>query len=349
MHSRWWLGSLVGSASIVAPLAVLVLIVGSGSSFSTDRILLGFLIDLVVVLGLQMFMGMTGIVSLGHVGFMALGAYTSALLTTPPETKLLFIPDAPGLIRDVSMGFAPAILIAVALAMAVGVVVGLAVTRLSGLAASLATYGFLVAVAGVIVGLKTITLGARTFGGVPLYTTPARAFLAVALAVLIGRLVRDSMLGLGLRASREDETAAGASGVDVTMSRLKVWVLSGAVSAAGGALYAHFVGSLSTTPFGLTRTLLYLTMAIVGGSTISGAVVGVTTVTALVEVFRRFAGLSTFNAGGAELNVTVLTPVLLALLILLVVKFLPRGLLGIWELDEWVARVWRARRAATAK
>ena len=344
--TKWWMRSLVGGASIVIPLAVLVLIAGSGSSLTTQRILLGFLIDVVVVLGLQMFMGLTGILSLGHVGFMAIGAYTAALLTTPPETKILFIPDAPHLILNANLGFVPATAVAVVLAMVVALVVGVVISRLSGLAASLATYGFLVAVVGVIVSLKTITLGARTFGGVPLYSTPAIALLIAGLFVFVGRLVRDSMLGLGLRASREDVTAASGSGVDVSASRLKSWILSGGVAATGGALYAHFVGSLSPTPFGLSRTLLYLTMAIVGGSTISGAVVGVTTVAAVIEGLRRFGGVNTFDAGGAELNVTVLTPVVLAVFILLVLKFLPRGILGAWELDEWIERSWRARRAA---
>ena len=336
--SNWWMRSFIGAASIAVPLAVLVLIAGSGSSDAEQRILLGFLIDLVVVLGLQMFMGLTGILSLGHVGFMAIGAYTAALLTTPPETKLLFIPDAPALILNAHLDFFPATVVAVVLAMAVALIVGIVISRLTGLAAALATYGFLVAVAGVIVSLKTITLGARTFGGVPLHATPAIALLGAVFFVFVGRIVRDSMLGLGLRASREDVTAATAGGVDVTSSRLKSWILSAAVAAVGGALYAHFVGSLSPTPFGLSRTLLYLTMAIVGGSSISGAVVGVVTVTAITETLRRVGGVTTFSAGGAELNVTVLTPVVLAMFVLLVIKFLPRGILGVWELDEWIAR-----------
>lgn len=343
-----WTGPLVGTAVLIVVL-LLVVVVAEGFASAADRnIVLAFLINLTIVVGLQTFVGNSGVMSFGHVGLMALGAYTAALVTTDVAIKEFAIPRAPDFLQTLSLGWVSGALIAVALTALVAFVVGIPIVRLSGAAAAVATLGLLVIVFVVLSNFDQLTRGAKAFYGAPEYTTPYRALVCASIALLAARLFRESRTGLSLRSSRQDPLAARASGVRVARARLAAWTLSAALVGLGGALYAGFIPSLTPKDFYFDLTFIIVTMVIVGGSSTSAAVVGAAIVTVLTELLRRVEGgftLGPIDVGDAP----GLSTLGVGFLIILTMMLRPQGLLGRWELDELAVRARRrlARRRET--
>lgn len=344
-HPRWWVRSTVGSAELVALLGIVVVVVSAFGSATDVRILKSFLISLVGAVALQAYTGPSGVISFGHAGFIALGAYGSALFTANPSIKAAAIPDAPAFILTSQLPFLPAIGIGVAVAVVVAAVVGPTFIRLSGAAAAVATLGLMVVVYTVLSNADWLTRGSRAFSGIPPYATTAWCFAAAAFVILIARLLRDSDLGLGLRSSRDDAISAEASGVDVRRARFVAWVVSAGLAAISGALYAHFVLAILPHAFYFQMTFLIVTMVIVGGHSITGAVAGATVVTLLAELLRRAE--NGIQIGGFQLTEAPgLTTIVLALMIVTILTLRPQGMLGRWEIDELIARLPARRRAA---
>jgi branched-chain amino acid transport system permease protein len=163
-----------------------------------------------------------------------------------------------------------------------------------------------------------------------------------------GRLFRESRSGLTLRASREDPLAAAALGVDVVRLRLGAWVLSGALMGCGGALWAQYNLAFGPRQFFFAQTFSILAMLVVGGiASVSGAVLGAAVVTVATEVLRRV------EDGGADVGpvhlpaIQGLTPIAVALLILVVLRLRRDGLAGLSEIDDAVVRLRGRRREAT--
>jgi len=346
MSQKWWLRALIGSAQILVLVSLIVAGVSLLGSSTDQRILTVFLINLIAAIGLQIYTGTSGIISFGHVGFMALGAYGSALFTADPAIKAMGIPNAPDFILTSAMGFLPAMLIGVGVAAIVAAVIGRVFVRLGGSAAAVATLGFMVMVFTVLSNAEEWTRGAKAFSGIPAYTTMGWCMGAFAVILVIARLLRESDTGLGLRSSRDDAIAAQASGVDVVNSRYVMWVASAACSAVAGALYAHYIGAILPKAFHFELTFLIVTMVIVGGQSITGAIVGTLLITILAEALRRLE--NGFSLGSFSLSEAPgLTTAVLALLIVFTLTMRPQGLVGRWELDDLTMR-WLAKRRAAA-
>ncbi len=342
-HPKWWLRALVGSAELVVLLGIVVLVVSALGSPTDLRILKGFLISLTGAVALQVYSGTSGVLSFGHVGFIALGAYGSALFTASTKIKAAAIPDAPAFVLTSQLPFLPAIMIGIAVAVVLAVLTGPTFVRLSGAAAAVATLGLMVVVHTVLSNADWLTRGSRAFSGIPPYATTLWCFGAAAVVILIARLVRDSAYGLGLRSSREDLIAAEASGVNVERARLVAWIISAGLAAISGALYAHFVLAILPAAFYFQMTFLLVTMVILGGYSVTGAVVGSVVVTILAEALRRAEnGISV--AGFQLTEAPGLTGVVLALIIVLILTLRPQGMLGRWEIDELLARAFRRGR-----
>ncbi len=347
-HPKWWVRALIGSAELILLLGLLVLVVLAIGSATDVRVVKSFMISLVGAVALQVYSGPSGVLSFGHVGFIALGAYGSALFTANPQIKAAAIPDAPAFILTSQLPFLPAILIGIAVAVVLAVLIGPTLVRLSGAAAAVATLGLMVVVYTVLSNADWLTRGSRAFSGIPPYTNTAWCFGAVAFAIVVARLMRDSYFGLGLRSSREDLIAAEASGVDVQRARFVAWVVSAGLAAISGALYAHFVLAILPNAFHYEMTFLIVTMVILGGYSVTGTVAGAIVVTILAELLRRaehgisFGGVRLTEAPG-------LTGIVLAMIIVLILTLRPQGMLGRWEIDELLARLNRKRREPAAE
>ncbi|WP_395020601.1 branched-chain amino acid ABC transporter ATP-binding protein/permease [Dongia sp.] len=339
-----WRNPLLGGLLLALPLVLLAVLFSQFGGASLQRTYTLFLINLIAVLGLGLFSGNSGILSFGHVAFIGLGAYLSGILTLPLDTKASTLPNLPAFLASVEWGLPPALIVTMIAVALIGAVIGLPIARMGGAAAVIATLGLLMIVHGIIIGASDFTRGSNAFLGVPRLTGIWTALVVAVPILLAARAFRDSKTGGQLRASREDETAARAIGVNVVKRRLLAWTLSAGIAAAAGVLLAHFLGAFSPSKFYFDDTLTLLTMLIVGGmTTVSGAVLGTVAVTLTIEILRRVeSGMDLFGYRTPE--VFGVTEAGLCLLILFVMYKRPAGLFGRLELGE----AWLRRRSAGA-
>lgn len=318
--AAWPALSLIAIVAIVTWLATL----GTGAQQRTATLML---VNVVLVVGLYVFVGNSGIVSFGHVTFMAIGAYVSGLLTIPVLTKAAQFEGLPAFVADAELGTLPGTIAPALVAAVVALVVSIPVMRLAGLAASIATFALLL-ITNVVLG----QVGSSTFVGLPLDTTLEYALLWAIVAIVIAALFQASGPGLRLKASREDEIAARAAGVNVERERRIAFVLSAFVVGIGGSLFGHLQGAFSPDTFFLQATFLMVVMLVVGGiNSLAGAVVGTIVVSAILEGLRRVEeGIS---LGVVDIPARPgLREVGLGVLLVLILAFRPEGLFGSREI-----------------
>jgi branched-chain amino acid transport system permease protein len=329
-------------AVIVVPIVLLALVANLFFDDSAVLTTTRFLIYVMAVIGLGLFWGNSGILSLGHVAFVALGAYISAILTLDPFIKETELPALPQFLETAQLGLFPATLITIAIVTLIAVVLGLPLLRLTGAAFVIASFGMLVIVYVVLNAAREYTRGAQALfgltGEVSLWTALAWAVVMI----VVARLYRDSAAGLQLRASREDDLAARATGVNVEVRRMQAWVLSAIPMAVCGVLLGQFLSAFSPQVFYINLTVTVIAMVIVGGLTVvSGAVAGTALIIVLIEVLGRLD--NGFSLGIAEFpSVVGLTQIGLGVVILLTLYLRRDGLVGTLEPDERA----RARRAS---
>jgi len=291
------------------------------------RVIFG-LVNLVAVVGLYIFMGNSGLLNFSAVGFMAIGAYTSALLTMLPTMKHTFLPDLPLWLGDAHLPPLAGAFAGGGVAATVALVVGWPLMRLTGIAVGIATLSLLIIIYIVIGNWTSLTGGQQSLMGLPAYVGLWTSALFAAGAILLAFVYQETRFALALRAAREDEVAARASGVHVLRERLTAFVLAAFVSGVGGALFGHFIGTLRVESFYLDPTFLFISMLVVGGMrSLSGAVVGTLVISVLTELLRLAeAGVTLPFAATKVAAPAGLGDVLLAALMLLIILFRPQGI-----------------------
>jgi len=283
-------------------------------------------ITLIVVLGLQMFSGNSGVLSFGHIAFMAIGAYVSALLTIPPDIKkftYLSMPSWLGYwILPAKLSPLEATLAGAGFAMLFAAITAPAIVRLAGVEAGIGTLAILVIVYVFDVQTSAITRGTSTQIGVPKTTTFVMVLVWALIFVGVAFAFKQSRRGLKLRASRENWRAARSVGVRVPIERALAWILSGFVVGVAGALYGHYFVTFGPDDFyfnqGFNIVLVSIAMLVVGGMTsVTGAVVGCYFVTVIYEAFRRWEvnGLDGVRPPSGTANF-ILAAILLATLVM---------------------------------
>jgi branched-chain amino acid transport system permease protein len=258
-----------------------------------------------VVIGLNLLMGYTGQISLGHAGFFGLGAYASAVLTSryewPPLLALI-------------VGALATALLAWAIARPV--------LKLRGHYLAMATLGL-----GIIISIVIVNEGTWTGGpdGMSVsafsvfgfeFTDEKRWYGLAALVLLVlswcALNLIDAPAGRALQAIHGSEVAARVAGIDVTASKVRVFVLSAALASAMGSLSAHYVGFVTPGLAGFFHSIELVTMVVVGGmASVFGSIVGALILTMLPQLLSTFEGWETVVYG------VILT---------LTMIFLPKGL-----------------------
>ena len=306
-------------------LLVVVVASGTGSSAFEARVTTQMVL-LIVVVGIYSFIGTSGVVSFGHISFMAIGAYVGALLTVPHTMKRFLLPDLPDFIQATELAPPLATLIGGGAAALFAAVVGFPLMRLSGLAAAIAMFALLLVVNTVIGETESVTRGYKSLSGIPFFVTPYGALAWAVAFVFIVFWFQNTRYGLRLRASREDEFGARAAGVSIAAHRYLALILSAFIVGVGGALYGGVLGSVSPKSFFIEITFTTIVMLVLGGMhSLSGAVVGAIVISAFAEVLRiveRGADLG-FLAFGAIPGLQLLGTSALGLIFVL---FRPRGL-----------------------
>jgi branched-chain amino acid transport system permease protein len=241
------------------------------------------LVNAVVAIGLNLLSGYTNQLSFGHAGFLAIGAYTAALLT-------IHAPAVPVPLTLIGAGVLTA---------AVGLAFGVPCLRLSGLYLAMATLAFGFVITEAILGLEGLTRGADglrvpsgRLGAWPLATDTARYYLVAAVTVLLvaaaSNLAR-TRTGRALLAIRESEIAAEASGVPVARYKTIAFGVSAFYTGVAGGLFAFVVGFLSPDAFDVFLSVDFVVMIIVGGlGSVPGSIVGAAVVTLLHDSLAAF-------------------------------------------------------------
>lgn len=312
---------------LIAPLFLLALFVSVFGGALLERITIVLFINLALVLGLQVFMGNSGVLSFAQMGFMGIAAYASILFSMTPQMKSIALPNLYPILMDIQLPFFLALLIGTVAATVIAAVVGFPLMRLST-AAPIATFALLVIIHRVLINWDKVTNGARTIFGIERFTTLWLSAAFGILFVLIAYWFREATVGLKLRASREDNHAAASIGINIVVVRWLAFILSAVMTGVAGVLWAHFIVSFSPVSFYIKQTFLIVTMLIIGGTgSVSGAVVGALVVTAIFEGLRgvenaiNLANILPFTVSG-------LTEVMLSTALIVILIIRPAGITG---------------------
>lgn len=265
----------IGPLLAVIATLVIVALIGQTTSVSTQQDFITALVSAVIVYGLYIFVGNSGVISFGHISFVALGAFAAGEMTIPTGPKQLVLPGLWSVIAKNSISSFESLILAAVLGGLYALIVGIPLMRLSGIAAGIATLAVLGITNNVFSYWTKIGPGVTTLSLVPVTTTIFEALAGAVFAAIVAFAYQRSRRGRLLRASREDPAAAQAIGVNITRERLIAFTLSGMIAGLGGALLVHQLGSLVTSQVYLDLTFLTLAMLVIGGSaSLWGATVG---------------------------------------------------------------------------
>ena len=323
--------SVIRQTMLTPIILIVVLLVMAALSYqfgtrAFNRTAVEMFINIMVVVGLYVFVGNSGLLSFGHISFMCLGAYMTAWLAIPPVMKSITLKGLPSWLLHTQLPMWVATPISGLFAALFALVVGRVIMRLSGIAASIATFGLLGVVNNVYSNWDSVTGGQGSIVGIPPTMNVWIGWLGAAVAIVIAYLYAISRSGLALRATRDESVAASASGIDIVRERLIAFVVSAFIIGIAGALYAHFLSIVNPGAFYLRTTFITLSMLVVGGMySLSGAVTGVVTISVLIELFRNLEkgiSLGAFKValpnGVQEIAIGIITIVIL--------MYLPTGL-----------------------
>ncbi len=288
------------------------------------------LIAIVLAVSLNVVNGFTGQFSLGHAGFMAVGAYTAAKVT-------LAFGDAP--LLGLPLGLSQQIIFALALAAAMllsavaGLIVGVPSLRLRGDYLAIVTLGFGMIIGSIIENVPALG-GAIGLSGLPAYTSVTWAGMAAVATVVVARRIAISTQGRALFAIREDEVAAEAMGVDTTGYKVRAFVISAAFAGLAGGLIVHKVQLATPASFGFVRSFEVVVLVVLGGlGSITGAVLSATFLTVILEVLRTLLG---------EFDKYRMVVYAVMLIVLMLLR--PQGLFGtkeLWDLPLFRKLPWK--------
>ncbi len=280
-------------------------------------------INVTLAVSLNLINGFTGQFSIGHAGFMAIGAYASAWITVTFGDRVRevvgFLPEVG---RD-SVLLLVALAVGALLAAVAGFFVGVPSLRLRGDYLAIVTLGFGEIIRVFILNIDTVG-GARGYSGIPKLANFFWIWLFAAISVLVVSRTVKSSFGRTLIAIREDEIAAEAMGVDTTRSKVISFVVSSAMAGVAGGLFGHYLMYLHTNSFTFIKSFEIIIMIVIGGlGSITGSVLGAVLFICLTEILREAAQFRM---------------ILFSLLLIVIMIVRPQGILGHRELIDFFRR-----------
>lgn len=284
-------------------------------------------INVILTLSLNLINGYMGEFSVGHAGFMAVGAYVSSILTTMVLPAGLHQYMFPLVVLAGGVGAA-----------LVGLVVAIPSFKTRGDYLAIVTLAFLMIVKSVFENIDAVG-GPRGIPGVPKLTTMPWTFFWVVLAILVIRNFVYSNFGRGVLSIREDEIASDLMSVNTRQIKLLAFTLSSFFAGIAGALFAHVLQFISPRVFDIIKSTDILIMVYLGGiGSITGSIIGATIYTVLLEVLRPLG---------------MWRMVLMPLVLVLLMIFRPRGIMGMREMRWFIPNIdltavknWRKRKEA---
>ncbi len=261
------------------------------NSFQQGVIILAC-INIIAVLGMSVLTGFTRLFSFGNAGFMAIGAYTSAILSVK-----LHLP------------FAITMICGAILAGVISFLLGSLTIRLKGDYFLITCLGFGESIRVLFNYIQPVTGGASGFSGIPGTTSVLIAVICAAAAFVIAWTFIHSKFGRNLMAIRENDMAAEAVGINVFRYKRLAFVFSAVFAGWAGALYAHYLTFITPSMFNLSKSCELITTTVVGGlGSLTGSVLGTLLVTLLPELFRGLSEYRMLLYGIAVVLVILLKP-----------------------------------------
>ncbi len=303
---------------------------GLGFAISVSTV---FAIWAILAVSLNLVIGFTGLLSVGHIAFFGIGAYTTAILTSQAAYDQLRTDAIP----TFGLPFFAAMLVSVALAGLVAVMVGIVLNRFRDDIFVLVSFGFAIIGFNVFLNWRGLTRGAFGIHDIPRPEIAGWAFTGdvpflllslffLALVVLIAWFIVTSSFGRVLTAIREDEQAIEVFGYQATHYKLAVWVISAMMAGLAGALFSAWARFIDPNSFILLESILLVSIVILGGlASIWGSLLGAMAFVLLEEGMRFIPGLPTEYIGQAR-------QVVLGVLLVLLMLFRPQGLVGRFKL-----------------
>ncbi len=288
------------------------------------RVILVIAINIILAVSLNLINGYTGQFSLGHAGFMAIGAYVSAYLTKEKAAGLLHLLGGGGLAVNTMFIFA---LVTGGLAAALaGFIVGVPSLRLRGDYLAIVTLGFGEIIRVIIQNTDAVG-GASGYNDIPGYTTFFWAYGLAALTIYIVVSLIDSTYGRGFLTVRDDEVAAEAMGINTTRYKVVAFVVGAFFAGIAGGLYAHTVSFITPVGFDFQRSIEIVVIVILGGmGNTAGVVFAAVLLTVLGEYLRFVAGY-TFLPDWMR-RIAANRTIIYALVLIALMLLRPQGLFG---------------------
>lgn len=283
-------------------------------------------ISIVLAVSLNVINGLCGQFSLGHAGFMAIGAYVSAYFTTTlryfDEAEAKYVAIEP--MFSTEWGFVPALIMGGFAAAAAGIVVGIPTLRLKGDYLAIATLGFGEIVTIMVTNFETIG-GANGLPGLPAYSNTFWIYSFVILVIMFSYYLQRSTFGRALIAIRENELAAEVMGVNAARLKVMAFIYGAFFAGIAGGLLGHLQQTISPVTFNFMKSIEVVVMLVLGGlGSMTGAIVGAIILTALPEALRDVE--SSIGLPGVRM-------VAYSLVLILLMIFRPQGIFGQRELS----------------
>ncbi len=287
-------------------------------------------INVILALSMNLVNGFTGLFSLGHAGFIAIGAYTTAIFTMSPAVKEInfFLKPMFAPLVNIQTPFIVALLVAGLISAFIAFLIGAPALRLRGDYLAIATLGFAEIIRVVITNAQSVTNGALGLKSIPTNTNLWwTTILAIITVIFISSLI-NSTYGRALKAIREDEIAAESMGINLFKHKTLAFVISAFFAGVGGGLQANLLGTIDPAMFKFTLTFNILLIIVLGGmSSITGTVIASFVITIAGELLRFLD--ESINLGFVTIpGVPGLRMVVFSALLMVAVLFFRNGLMG---------------------
>lgn len=314
-------------------LGLLLLLVDNNLDLYKIRILNLCAIYVVLALSMNLINGFTGLFSLGHAGFIAIGAYTTAILAMPVAVKAqnFFLAPMMKPLDSIVVPFVIALIIGGALSAFIAYLIGAPALRLKGDYLAIATLGFAEIIRVVLTNAQTVTNGALGIKGIPPVINVWWTFGIALLTVIIIISLINSSYGRALKAIREDEIAAESMGINLFKHKVIAFMIGAFFAAIGGGLLANLLGTIDPLMFRFTLTFNILLIIVLGGmGSVTGTVIAAFVITIAGEALRFLD--ETINLGFVQIKgVQGLRMVVFSALLMIAVLFFRNGVMGTRE------------------
>lgn len=287
----------------------------------------------VVAVAMNLLTGFTGLFSLGQAGFMAIGAYTVAILTIPVAQKpaVYYINGIAEPLANASLPLWGALILGGLFAAIMGFLIGYPVLRLKSDYLAIATLGFSEIIRAFIASpmLDRVTNGSYGLKSIPGFPSTLMVFFVASLCIFLMVLVIRSSYGRAFKAIREDETAAESMGINLFKHKQMAFVISCFFTGVSGGMLAVFMRSIDSKTFQIAITYDILLIVVLGGiGSITGSIVGAFLMTAGREWLRFFDNPLVIGGFQVPLFRSGFRMVIFSLILMSIVLYYRKGLLG---------------------